>query len=187
MVRPMHRLRREWRILRLKARALRSGVEVGSRSIVYGQLPYLSVDQGSLVIGERAVFYGREARASLTSEGPGRLRVGASPLINSGASIHCVESVSIGDNLLLAAFASISDTDSHEVVRGAGVRTAAVVIGDDVWIGRASIVLPGVTIGDGAVVGAGSVVTKDVPAHTVVAGSPARVIRELPPSRGPRR
>lgn len=54
-----------------------------------------------------------------------------------------------------------------------------VVIGDNVWIGACSIILPGVTIGDMSVVAAGSVVTKDVPPHTLVAGVPARVIKSI--------
>jgi acetyltransferase-like isoleucine patch superfamily enzyme len=52
-------------------------------------------------------------------------------------------------------------------------------IGEDCWIGGNVIILPGVTLGRGAVVGAGSVVTKNVPAFTVVAGNPARVIRKV--------
>lgn len=52
-------------------------------------------------------------------------------------------------------------------------------IGTDVWIGGSAVICPGVTIGDRAVVGAGSVVRKDVPAGTVVAGNPARIIREI--------
>lgn len=52
-------------------------------------------------------------------------------------------------------------------------------IGDDVWIGGHTTVLPGVTIGDGAVVAVGAVVTKDVPPYTVVAGVPARVVKEI--------
>jgi maltose O-acetyltransferase len=55
-----------------------------------------------------------------------------------------------------------------------------VVIGDNVWIGNRAIILPGVTIGAGAVVGAGSVVTRDVPPFTVVAGNPAKVLKALP-------
>ncbi|WP_133742251.1 CatB-related O-acetyltransferase [Actinorugispora endophytica] len=51
------------------------------------------------------------------------------------------------------------------------------VIGNDVWIGRESVVMPGVTVGDGAVIGAHSVVTKDVPPYAVVGGNPARLVR----------
>ena len=56
---------------------------------------------------------------------------------------------------------------------------APIHIGSDVWFGARVTVVPGITIGDGAIIGAGSVVTKDVPARTVVAGVPARVIREV--------
>ncbi len=56
-------------------------------------------------------------------------------------------------------------------------RAQRVVIGHDVWIGRAAIVLPGRSIGNGAIVGAGAVVTKDVAPYTIVAGNPARVVR----------
>lgn len=54
-----------------------------------------------------------------------------------------------------------------------------IIIGDNVWIGGGAIICPGVTIGDNAVVGAGSVVTKDVPQNVVVAGNPARMIKEI--------
>lgn len=60
------------------------------------------------------------------------------------------------------------------------VKTAPIRIEDDVWIGMNCIILNGVTIGRGAVVGAGSVVTHDVPAWTLVAGNPAKIIRQLP-------
>ena len=59
------------------------------------------------------------------------------------------------------------------------MRALPVVIEDDVWIATDVVILPGVTISRGAIIGAGSVVTKDVPAKSVVAGNPARLIRNL--------
>ena len=59
-----------------------------------------------------------------------------------------------------------------------------VLIGNNVWVGCRAIILKGVTIGEGAVVAAGAVVTKDVPPFTLVAGNPARVIREVKGWRG---
>lgn len=53
-------------------------------------------------------------------------------------------------------------------------------IGDNVWIGAGAMLMPGVTVGDNAVIGAGSVVTRDVPADTLVVGNPARAVRTLP-------
>ncbi len=65
-------------------------------------------------------------------------------------------------------------------VRSQGYETAAgVTIGEDVWVGGHSTILPGVTIGDGAIIGAGAVVTRDVAPRTIVAGNPARPIREV--------
>jgi acetyltransferase-like isoleucine patch superfamily enzyme len=60
-----------------------------------------------------------------------------------------------------------------------GVATSPVVIGNDVWIGANAVILPGVTIGSHVVVAAGAVVTKDVPANTLVGGVPAKVIKQL--------
>ena len=57
--------------------------------------------------------------------------------------------------------------------------TAPVVIGDNVWIGGRSVILPGVTIGNGTTIGAGSVVTHSIPANVVAAGNPCRIIRHL--------
>jgi len=68
------------------------------------------------------------------------------------------------------------ERDEHEFF--AWRRSHAVVIGHDVWIGHGAIVLPGRTVGTGAVVAAGAVVTKDVEPYAIVAGNPARVIRQ---------
>lgn len=54
-----------------------------------------------------------------------------------------------------------------------------ITVGNDVWIGGSCVILPGVTIGDHSVVAAGSVVTKDVPANTIVAGNPAKILKKI--------
>ena len=60
-----------------------------------------------------------------------------------------------------------------------GVSTTPVTIGDDIWIGANAVILPGVSIGDHSVVAAGAVVTKDIPPHSLVAGVPAKIIKEI--------
>jgi acetyltransferase-like isoleucine patch superfamily enzyme len=90
--------------------------------------------------------------------------------------------VRVGDDCHLAAGTTIVDTDGHaqqQHERAAGARdeSLAVILGNGVWAGLRALVLKGVTIGDGTIVGAGSVVTRSLPAHTLCAGDPARVIR----------
>ncbi|UCH36787.1 MAG: hypothetical protein JSV65_14285 [Armatimonadota bacterium] len=74
---------------------------------------------------------------------------------------------------------------THDLLNGTGPEMQFVekdiVIGDHVWIGTCAFIREGVTIGDHAVIGANAVVTKDVPPYTVVAGTPARVLRTLDP------
>lgn len=96
----------------------------------------------------------------------------------------------IGDNVLIGSGVNIS-TASHPLKaserimqddgRLLGYRTtsAPVTIGDGVWIGSGVTIIPGVTIGENTTIGAGSVVIKDIPANTVAAGNPCKVIREL--------
>jgi acetyltransferase-like isoleucine patch superfamily enzyme len=103
----------------------------------------------------------------------------------TGGILCAAERITIGDNVVVGANTSIVDTDFHPLDREkrrdqpSGGQTAPVVIGDDVFVGMNCLILKGVTIGDGSVVGAGSVVTRSVPQDVVVAGNPARIIREL--------
>lgn len=69
--------------------------------------------------------------------------------------------------------------DSEKRIDEQGVSTSTVIIEDDIWIGANAVVLPGVTIGHHSVVAAGAVVTKDVPPHSLVAGVPAKVIKQI--------
>lgn len=83
-------------------------------------------------------------------------------------------SIAPGVILILSSHSNFSPT-SHAVTP----RDNHITIEDDAWIGAASVILNGVTIGEGSVVGAGSIVTHDVPPHTVVAGNPAKTIRTI--------
>lgn len=60
-----------------------------------------------------------------------------------------------------------------------GVSTKPVVIGNDIWVGANAVILPGVTIGDHSVIAAGAIVTKDAPPHSLVAGVPAKIIKQI--------
>lgn len=69
--------------------------------------------------------------------------------------------------------------DSDKRIDEQGVSTSAVIIEDDIWVGANAVILPGVTIGHHSVVAAGAVVTKDVPPHSLVAGVPAIIIKQI--------
>jgi maltose O-acetyltransferase len=105
---------------------------------------------------------------------------------NTGCIFLDSAPVTIGDRVLFGpAVQLLAVTHPVETEpRAQGLEYAlSITIGDDVWLGGGAIVLPGVTIGERAVVGAGSVVTRDVAAEVVVAGSPARIIRSLREAR----
>jgi maltose O-acetyltransferase len=87
--------------------------------------------------------------------------------------------ISVGDGTTISAEVYILAHDGATKLGLGYTQIARVAIGRNVYIGARAIVLPGVTIGDGAIVGAGSVVRHDVPPGTVVAGNPARIVREV--------
>ena len=106
----------------------------------------------------------------------------------SSSVIVAEKSVTIGDNVLIGVNCVISDTDFHSVSAEIRRTPAAdkeehssipVVIEDDVWLGMNVTVLKGVTIGRGSVVAAGSIVTKDLPPHSLAGGNPCKVIKSL--------
>jgi maltose O-acetyltransferase len=92
----------------------------------------------------------------------------------------------IGDDVMFGPAVQVY-TAHHPLdasARRDGLESASPVsVGDNVWVGGAAVICPGVAIGDNAVIGAGSVVTRDVPAGAVVAGNPARVLREVLPRK----
>ncbi|GJM42412.1 MAG: hypothetical protein DHS20C20_26940 [Ardenticatenaceae bacterium] len=115
----------------------------------------------------------------------GHLTIGKDVFINSDCRLACGGGITIGDFCQIGARVSFETVEHalHPVEGGKrGSESAPIEVHDHVWIGAGVILLPGVTVGEGAVVAAGAVVTKDVPARTVVAGVPAGVIRHLDPA-----
>lgn len=107
----------------------------------------------------------------------GTLELG-SGFFNSSVKIRCKQYIKIGNNVAISHDVTIMDSDAHNIGYEEFEMTKPIIIGDHVWIGTRATILKGVKIGNGAIVAAGSVVTKDVPANSIVAGVPAKVIKE---------
>jgi acetyltransferase-like isoleucine patch superfamily enzyme len=160
---------------------LRHADSVGARVRMYGHRPRV-VNQGRMVIGERARLSSTTAALELASGPGGLLEIGKSVFINYGTSISASRLVRIGDDTQIGTHCMLIDNAFHRVEperRQERPESAAIVLGTNVWLGARVIVLPGVTIGADSVVAAGSVVSKDVPPRTLVGGMPAKVIRAL--------
>ena len=106
------------------------------------------------------------------------LRLGRGVFINIGCRFQDTGGITIGDGTLIGHGSTLT-TLNHAVDPDAraDMIPAPIVLGRNVWLGASATVLPGVTIGDGAIVGAGAVVTKSVPAHSIVGGVPAKLLR----------
>ena len=110
------------------------------------------------------------------------IRVGKRFFANFGLTVLDEAKVTIGDDCFLGPYVQIyTACHSTDPIERATRREWAepVTIGDNVWIGGNVTILPGVTIGDNCTIGAGSVVTHDIPANSIAAGNPARIIRKI--------
>jgi acetyltransferase-like isoleucine patch superfamily enzyme len=110
-----------------------------------------------------------------------RIRVGRKVFINQCCTIYDMGGVDIGDLVMIGPNVNII-TAGHPVApaeRRASIEAKPIVIERNVWIATAATILGGVTVGENSVVAAGAVVTRDVPANSLVAGVPARVVRSL--------
>jgi acetyltransferase-like isoleucine patch superfamily enzyme len=150
-------------------------------------------DRSAIKVGENSVINGE----LLTFGFGGNIFIGKDCFIGENSRIWSGERVTIGNEVLISHNVNILDTDSHELdhikraesykrmlleghPKSKGeVSTTPVNIEDNVWINMNCVILKGVTIGKGSIVGASSVVTKNVPPFTMVAGNPAKVIKKL--------
>jgi acetyltransferase-like isoleucine patch superfamily enzyme len=108
--------------------------------------------------------------------GKGATLVVGSGFANDSLRMICHSRISIGDNVMIGPSVTIRDSDDHALL-GGSPSPAPITICDHVWLGERSMVLKGVTIGEGSVLAAGAVATKDIPARSLAAGIPAKVIR----------
>lgn len=146
---------------------------------------------GLIKIGDNCRVFG-----TLYSQYNGKITIGNNTCIYNRTTIGSVDSITIGDCVIISNHVHIYDNNNHptspkvrhemclngfegDAWRWIHTDSAPIVIEDDVWIGEYSAVMKGVTIGRGSIVGAHAVVTKDVPPYTIVAGNPARVVKEL--------
>jgi acetyltransferase-like isoleucine patch superfamily enzyme len=151
-------------------------------------------DKSKILIGSGTHIQGE----LLVQKYGGQINIGNNCYVGIGTKIWSGELVTIGNNVLISHNCDIIDSDTHEIdyieraTRSAelmkngpldtkgNILTKPIIINDYAWISFNVAILKGVTIGKGAIVAAGSLVTKDVPAFTVVAGNPAVIIKQLP-------
>jgi len=155
----------------------RKYLKIGADSIIAGQFIFES-EEGFIEIGEHS-YIGGGMYISRS-----RIEIGNHVTIAWGGTIYDHDSHSLDYRLRRKDIDDELDDIRHnrnfiEHKDWSEVKSRPIRICDDAWIGMNVTILKGVTIGEGAVVGAGSVVTKDVPAWTVVAGNPARVVKTL--------
>lgn len=184
-----------WRVaVRHVVRSMGVDVEQG---VTFHGFPLISLAEESRIHIESGAVL--TSHSSFTALGVSRpcilrtLRPGASIRIGgstglSGAVLCAANSITIGRECLIGADVVIADTDFHPTSAvnrrfnndPADILSRAVVVEDNVFIGTRSIILKGVSIGRNSIVGAGSVVTRSIPADSIAAGNPARVIGCVP-------
>lgn len=152
---------------------------------------YLHACPGGISIGNRTlVMFGAVLHVynfrSLPAAG---IEIGADSLIGEYSVIRGQGGVHIGDRVYLSPFVQILAvnhvySDPNVPFIEQGITAQGITVGDDVWIGGGAILTDGVTVGQGSVIAAGAVVTNDVPAHVVVGGVPARVLKRIEGQEG---
>ncbi|MFS1953052.1 DapH/DapD/GlmU-related protein [Vibrio breoganii] len=154
------------------------------------RLPISIRNKNKICFGKRFTT-GRYCRIDvLSTENKKIIKIGSNCQINDGVHIAAIESITIGNDVLIASRVFITDhqhgsysgiphSNASEPVNKRKLSSDPVLIGNNVWIGEGVVILPGITISEDSIVGANSVVTKDVDKGTIVAGNPARVIKKF--------
>ncbi len=166
---------------------LRSVCESVGSHLRAERLPYMR-GKGRIRIGNHVNLSGRSCFYFIhnVTHTP-LIEIGDHTFIGNGSTLSAGREIKIGSHCLISALVRIHDNDGHpldmtrrrEHAPIGDDEVAPVIIGDNVWVGAGATILKGVTVGEGSVIGTGAVVTSDVPAASVVAGNPAKVVKSL--------
>jgi acetyltransferase-like isoleucine patch superfamily enzyme len=170
--RPWNRLRVDWELARRRCYARRP---------LHGEVLAM-LREGRLELGEHVLF---EPGVWLTASAPARIRIGGGTFLNLGVMVAALDLVEIGAHCMFANGCFVTDADHRfddpdKPVPWQGFTSKGPTrIGDNVWCGANVVVTSGVTVGERCVIGANSVVTRDLPPHSIAVGAPARVVRTI--------
>lgn len=131
----------------------------------------------NLQIGQGSILNSAPSRRAKLA-GRGQIDIGERCLINVGAALIAQDKIVLANDVAVADEVYVLDSNSHGL-EGKATVVRPIFIDEGTWIGTRAIILPGVHIGKRCVIAAGSIVTKDVPDDTLVAGNPARPVRAL--------
>ena len=168
-----------WNRVRIHRELMRR--EAFARWPVHGNL-LEAFAEGRLEIGAGTLL---EPDVWITAPGDARVRIGSGTFLNIGVMVAAVELVEIGDHCMFANGCFVTDgnhrfDDPDKPVPWQGFETKGPTrVGDNVWCGAHVVVTSGVTVGERCVIGANSVVTEDIPPHSIAAGAPAKVLRAI--------
>ncbi|WP_235889653.1 acyltransferase [Flavobacterium restrictum] len=185
----------ESRIKVLEIRKCLEQVSIGEYSRFYEQAEVVNIqgNKENIRIGLHTHIRG----TLLLFAHNGKINIGNNCYIGFGTQIWSANAITIGNDVLISHNCNIIDTNSHEEdylerqksfltmlkmghpIENVNVKSAPIIIEDNVWISFNVTILKGVTIGKGAIVAAGSVVTKNIPEFVVVAGNPAKIVKNL--------
>lgn len=157
----------------------RRGVSLGARAHI-GRGCRIAAGAGRVELGDNALLHPYVIIG--TGGRGGSVRIGDRVTVNSFACLYGLGGLDIGNDALIGPGAVIvaqtHNFDRTDIpIKDQGSAGRGVRIGDGAWIGANAVILDGVTVGAGAIVGAGAVVTRDIAPFDIVAGNPARVIR----------
>ena len=161
------------------------GSHLGYRAMKLKGLKYISVGERTYIAaGVQLTAWDSHNSKQFTPS----ITIGKCCAIREHCHITAINNITIGNNLLTGTNVLITDNSHGQSTREhmslpfterPMVSKGSVIIGNNVWLGNNVCVMPGVTIGDGAIIGANSVVTHDIPAYSVAAGIPTKVIKQL--------